>query len=78
MLTSNPWRELYRRLLISLFPQSPSLQLLYPGLPRTPWNRNSDKERLCEWYGLRSTRKAFRDGLMAGLGRHSMENSEDL
>lgn len=77
MLTSNSWRERYRKLLISLFPQSPSLQFLYPGLPRTPWNRRKDKEQLCRWYGLRSTSQAFRDGIAASRSS-SLGRPEDL
>lgn len=62
-------KEMYRKFLISIFPQSPSLQLLYPGLPLTPWNRKRSKEKLATWYGLRTTAQAYRDGIEEGFKR---------
>lgn len=60
-------KELYRRLLISIFPQSPSLQVLYPGVPRTPWNRKRSMTELAHWYGLETTSEAYSRGVEEGL-----------
>ncbi len=65
-------KELYRRALISLFIQSPSLQLLAPGVPRTPWNRHKTLEELAAWYGRKTTGQSFNDGLLAAMKKHGL------
>ena len=58
-------KEIYRKLLISIFIQSPSLQMLYPGVPRTPWNRHKSMTTLAHFYGLETTKEAFNRGVDA-------------
>lgn len=52
-------KEIYRKVLICIFIQSPSLQVLYPGVPRTPWNRKKDMTKIAHFYGLETTKEAF-------------------
>lgn len=67
-------KELYRKLLMVIFPQSPSLQMLFPGVPQTPWNRHRSKKELAAWYWLKTTNQAFAEGFAEGFKKSGHEN----